>query len=98
MMMDVQLLELNEYPLIMKAVPFYKEIQLMKIGELTVVPLFQVIDRIILEPDGKVHNGVKVCPKCWRPLEEENKNETANIKDDDISWTDLRWYLKGERA
>ena len=35
------------------------------------------------------------CPNCGAKMSQEI---TDNIKDDDISWTDLRWYLsEGKR-
>ena len=45
-------------------------------------------------------NHFNFCPNCGAKMDKDGsaeQNETANIKDDDISWTDSRWYLKGER-
>jgi hypothetical protein len=58
-----------DYPLAMNLVPFAEKYDLMKIDNLVVVPLFQVIDAISeVKADIVVHDGVECCPTCMKPI------------------------------
>lgn len=58
-----------DYPLAMNLVPFAEKYKLIQIGDLVVVPLFQVIDAISeVKVDIVVHNGVECCPTCMKPI------------------------------
>lgn len=43
--------------------------------------------------DAPIANVPNFCPNCGAKMKQEI---TDNIKEDDISWTDLRWYLSKE--
>lgn len=58
-----------DYPLAMNLVPFAEKYELIKIDNLVVVPLFQVIDAISeVKADIVVHDGVECCPTCMKPI------------------------------
>ena len=58
-----------DYPLAMNLVPFAEKYKLIQIGDLVVVPLFQVIDAISeVKAYIVVHDGVECCPTCMKPI------------------------------
>lgn len=71
--MEIKLLRPTDvdYPIIMKLVPFADKYDLMKIDDLTVVPLLQVFDAIsVVKADIDVKNGVECCPTCGKPIKD----------------------------
>lgn len=63
-----------DYPLAMRIVDNRERYNIIEIGDLVVVPLFQVLDAIAsVKADYVTRDGIKRCPKCWHVIDDKDK-------------------------
>ena len=61
----------KDYPMYMMLVPNAEKYNLFSIDGCTFVPLFQVIDALmVVKPDINVINGERFCANCGKKMEE----------------------------
>ena len=61
----------KNYPILMNLVYNAKQYDLLMLDNLILVPLYQVIDKLIdIKPDAIIKNGEKICPNCGAKMHE----------------------------
>ena len=61
----------KDYPIIMSLVPNAEKYDLFSIDGCAFVPLFQVVDALmVVKPDIIVRNGKRFCANCGKAMEE----------------------------